>query len=157
MQKSKTGNASALAIDLSVALSRLRSRVRDEASESSTGVTISQIATLQSLVTIGPMTAAELAAAEHVSKQAMAQRLSMMDALDLIESRRDETDGRKVVVSISDGGITLLRELAESRSAWLVRAIEGALEPEELPVLRDAIELLERLAAVDLSPEFEIK
>lgn len=158
MPEEQTAETTAqLAIDLPVALGRLRSRLREEAGDASNGITLSQLTMLNRLKERGPMTAAQLAAAEHVSKQAIAQRLALMDAAGLIESRRDERDGRKVIVSIASGGVELLRRLTQSRSAWLVRAIEAGFEPSELPQLRAAIELLERLAAIELNPDIEIR
>jgi DNA-binding MarR family transcriptional regulator len=146
-----------LAVDLSVALSRLRSRLREEAGASTQGLTISQLAVLQRLADNGPMTAAALAAAEHVTKQAIAQRLAAMQPGELIGTAPDPADGRKVLVVLSPVGRALLEKLHRTREAWLVRAIESELSGAERPALRTAVELLERLASADLSPEVEIR
>ncbi|HSZ39106.1 MAG TPA: MarR family transcriptional regulator [Trebonia sp.] len=146
-----------LAVDLSVALSRLRSRLREEAGANAQGLTVSQLAMLQRLADNGPMTAAALAAAEHVTKQAIAQRLAAMQPGELIETAPDPADGRKVLVVLSPAGRALLEKLHRTREAWLVRAIESELSEAERPALRTAVELLERLASADLSPEVEIR
>jgi DNA-binding MarR family transcriptional regulator len=146
-----------LAVDLSVALSRLRSRLREEAGANAQGLTVSQLAMLQRLADNGPMKAAALAAAEHVTKQAIAQRLAAMQPGELIETAPDPADGRKVLVVLSPAGRALLEKLHRTREAWLVRAIESELSEAERPALRTAVELLERLASADLSPEVEIR
>jgi DNA-binding MarR family transcriptional regulator len=146
-----------LAVDLSVALSRLRSRLREEAGASAHGLTISQLAMLQRLAEGGPMTAAALAAAEHVTKQAVAQRLALMQPGGLVETAPDPADGRKILVALSPAGRTLLEKLHATREAWLARAIESELSEAERPALRTAVELLERLASADTRPEVEIR
>jgi DNA-binding MarR family transcriptional regulator len=150
-------DAAQLAVGLSVALSRLRSRLREEARETSTGLTVSQLAMLQRLVDQGPMTAASLAAAEHVTKQAIAQRLALMQPAGLVETMPDPGDGRKVLIAISTAGRLLVQRLAVSRATWLARAIDHGVTADELPELRTAIGLLERLAGLDLSPDLEIR
>jgi DNA-binding MarR family transcriptional regulator len=146
-----------LAVDLSVALGRLRSRLREEAGVNARGLTISQLGMMQRLADNGPMTAAALAAAEHVTKQAVAQRLAAMQPGGLVETAPDPADGRKILVTLSPAGRALLEKLHQTREAWLARAIETELGGAERPALRTAVELLERLASADLSPEIEIR
>jgi DNA-binding MarR family transcriptional regulator len=145
-----------VAVRLSVALKRLRSRLREESGTTSTGFTISQLALLQRLIEGGPATAASLAAAEHVSQQAIAQSVATLKAAELVGTRRDPADGRKVLISPTDAGRDLFASLLASREAWLVRAIETVVASDERASLDTAIELLERLAAADLSPDVEI-
>jgi hypothetical protein len=51
----------------------------------------------------------------------------------------------------------LFESLLESREAWLVRAIDATMSPKDRAALDVAVELLERLADADLSPEVEIR
>jgi DNA-binding MarR family transcriptional regulator len=136
------------AVRLAVALQRLRARLREEAGATATGLSISQLAILQRLLA-GPATAATLAAAEHVSQQAIAQSLTTLKAEGLVRSRPDPSDGRKVVLSVTPSGRRLVERIVASRDAWLVRAIDAAVAADERPALATAIELLERLAGVD--------
>jgi hypothetical protein len=48
-----------------------------------------------------------------------------------------------------------VERITASREAWLSRAIEAALTPEERPALDTAIELLQRIADVDLRVDTE--
>ena len=134
---------------LSVAITRLRSRLREESGTTSTGLSISQLAVLRRVSGEGPVTAARLAAVEHVSPQAIAQNLAALKATGLVRAERDPGDGRKTLITASERGRELLGTLRASRKAWLTRAIEALVPEEERPVLDRAVELLERLAAAD--------
>jgi len=116
---------------------------------SSTGVSIAQIAILQRLRADGPTTAAALALAEHVSQQAIAQNLSALKRAGMVEATPDAQDGRKSLLSVTDAGHRLFATARATRNAWLERAIESTIAPEELPALDKAIELMERLANAD--------
>jgi DNA-binding MarR family transcriptional regulator len=145
------------AVQLSVALSRLRSRLREESGSRKTGLTVSQLAAMQRIIDAGATTASALAAAEHVSQQAMAQNIAALRGAGLVRSQPDPGDGRKVLLSATDQGRALFARLHETREAWLARAIDAVVGPEERADLQAAISLLERLAGADLSPEVEIR
>jgi DNA-binding MarR family transcriptional regulator len=134
------------AMRLSVAVTRLRSRLREEAGMTSSGFTISQLAILRRVLDMGPVTAASLALVEHVSQQAIAQSVAALKAAGLVGTARDATDGRKVLISATDEGRAMLDALSTSREAWLVQAIDATIGPDERPHLDTAIALLERLA-----------
>jgi DNA-binding MarR family transcriptional regulator len=135
-----------VAIRLALALTRLRARLRGESSASSTGLSISQLSILQWLHLNGPATAASLAAAEHVSQQAIAQNVAPLKSAGLVQSKPDPQDGRKTLISMTDAGHRLRESIIASRNAWLVRAIDSTIDAEERAALEETIELLERLA-----------
>jgi DNA-binding MarR family transcriptional regulator len=146
-----------VAVRLSVALKRLRSRLREESGVTTTGFTISQLALLDHLLAQGPSTAASLAAAEHVSQQAIAQSVATLKAAGLVTSGPHPTDGRKVLLDIAPAGRRLFESFLESRESWLVRAIDATMSSEDRAALDVAVGLMERLAAADLSPEVDIR
>ena len=84
--------------------SRLRSRLREEAGINGTGLSVSQMSVLWQVLQEGPVTAAELAAAQHVSPQAIAQNLAVLKAAGLIHAERDPGDGRKTLITASKSG-----------------------------------------------------
>ncbi|MYS20331.1 DNA-binding transcriptional regulator, MarR family [Streptomyces sp. DvalAA-14] len=135
---------------LSIAITRLRSRLRAEAGLHATGLSISQLAVLQQVVDDGPVTAAYLAAAQHVSPQSIAQNLAVLKDEGLVRAGRDPQDGRKILITAADSGRRLLTTLQTSRKVFLAGAIDALVPSEERPDLDKAIELLERLAAADL-------
>jgi DNA-binding MarR family transcriptional regulator len=142
---------------LAMAVTRLRSRIRLESGLRSTGIPISQISVLSRIIGDGPTTAAALAAAEHVTQQAIAQSLATLENRGLVTKSRDPGDGRKSLVSATEPGHALMQGIKASREAWLSRAIEAAVTPDERPALETTIDLLQRIADVDLRPDMEIQ
>lgn len=134
-------------IRLAVAIKRLRARLREAADTDSIALPISQVAILQHLRRKGPTTAADLALAEHVSQQAIAQNLAALKRAGLVHALPDPNDGRKSLIHMTDAGNQLFDAIVASRNAWLAQAIQSTITPAELPALDKAIELLERLAA----------
>ena len=141
---------SSAGVRLAVAVKRLRTRLQEVAGTGSTGLPISQVAVLQRLRTNGPATAASLAAAEHVSQQAIAQTLAALKRAKLVLAKPDPADDRKSVISVSAAGERLFEKVIDSRSAWLMQAIESTISAAERPALEKTIELLERLADADV-------
>jgi len=146
-----------VAIRLSVAISRLRSRLRVEAGITKTALSITQLSVLQRLLDGGPTTAASLSALEHVSQQAISQSLATLKKAGLVESTTDPTDGRKNLIHVTAAGRDLLDKLTRSREAWLMKAIDAIIEKEERSSVDTMIEFLERLAEADLSPDVDIR
>ncbi len=131
--------------------------IRVEAGLRSTGIPISQLAVLARIIDEGPMTAAALAAGEHVTQQAIAQSLATLKGRGLVEKQADPSDGRKSLVSATAAGRKLRESLEVSREEWLTQAIDAAVKPAERALLQDAIELLERIADVELHRGGEIR
>jgi DNA-binding MarR family transcriptional regulator len=78
----------------------------------------------------------------------MTRTVNALESAGYVARRAHETDGRQVVVSLSDTGrATLLADRAR-RDAWLARRLRD-LDPEERETLRRAAPLLERLATAD--------
>lgn len=145
------------AVRLAMAVTRLRSRIRIESGVRSTGIPISQLAVLSRIIEEGPTTAAALAASEHVTQQAIAQSLATLDRRGLVTKSRDPGDGRKSLVSATESGRALVGGVQASREAWLSRAIEAAVMPDERPALETTIQLLQRIADVDLRPDTDMQ
>jgi DNA-binding MarR family transcriptional regulator len=136
---------------LSVAITRLRSRLREEAGIDGTGLSVSQMSVLWHILQAGPVTAAELAAAQHVSPQSIAQNLAVLKSAGLIRTERDPGDGRKTLITASESSRQLVTSVRASKESYLARAIDALVGPHERADLDRAIDLLERLAAADLS------
>ena len=143
-------NTAETAVRLAVAVKRLQARIREEAGVTSTGLSVAQVSIFSRLVHEGPVTAASLAAAEHVSQQAIAQSLAGMKAGGLVSVKPDPADGRKSLLEVTAPGRALYGTILASRDDWLIRAIESAISPDERASLDQAIKLLERLGQVDL-------
>jgi DNA-binding MarR family transcriptional regulator len=138
--------AEPLAVRLALAIKRLRARFREAAWAGGVELPIAHVALLKRLRDAGPTTASELAAAEHVTHQAITQTLAALKLSGLVRSKADPNDGRKSVISVTAGGNRLFESAIASRDAWLARAIESVVGARERAALEKAIELLERLA-----------
>jgi DNA-binding MarR family transcriptional regulator len=149
-QTQEESDVPAAARRLSVAITRLRSRLREESGTHATGLSISQLAVLQSVVDDGPTTAADLAQVQHVSAQSVAQNLAVLKAAGLVRGERDPADGRKTLISADPSATRLLSSLLAARESFLARAIDQLVAPSERGELEGAISLLERFAAADL-------
>jgi DNA-binding MarR family transcriptional regulator len=144
-------DTAAAAQRLSVAITRLRARLREEAGVDGTGLSVSQLSVLWNILQEGPVTAAGLAAARHVSPQAIAQNLAVLKAAGLIDTERDPGDGRKTLITASETSRRLVTSVRASKESYLARAIDALVTPQERDDLDQAIRLLERLAAADLT------
>jgi DNA-binding MarR family transcriptional regulator len=157
MDRTRSPNEASDAVRLGIAVSRLRSRIRIESGLRSTGIPISQLAVLARIINEGPTTASALAAGEHVTQQAIAQSLATLKERGLVEKQADPSDGRKSLVSATASGRELMETITVSREEWLTRAVDAAVKPGERPLLAEAIELLERIADVELHRGGEIR
>ncbi|KOV67556.1 MarR family winged helix-turn-helix transcriptional regulator [Streptomyces sp. MMG1121] len=143
--------SAATAQRLNDAIKRLRARLRAESGQHAIGLTLTQLGVLASVVREGPVTAARLATLEHVSPQSIAQSLAVLKAAGLIHSEPDPQDGRRKLISADPSATELVERLLAGRAAFLARAIDQLVAPDERKDLEKAIELLERLAGTDLS------
>ena len=109
-------------------------------------LTLSEGAALARLDRGGPATAAELARAEQISPQSMGATLGTLQARGLIAKRPDPEDGRRMILSITEPGLEVLRHRRTQRTEQLATALAAGFTPAELAQLAAAAPLLERLA-----------
>ncbi|MCX4814447.1 MarR family transcriptional regulator [Streptomyces sp. NBC_01239] len=138
---------------LNDAMARLRARLRAESGQHATGLTLTQLGVLASVVREGPVTAARLATLERVSAQSIAQSLAVLKAAGLVRGEPDAQDGRKKLMSADPSATELVGKLLAGRASFLARAIDQLVTPDEREDVERAIELLERLADVDLNAD----
>jgi DNA-binding MarR family transcriptional regulator len=105
-----------------------------------------QASVLGRLDRCGPRSVSDLAVAEGVRPQSMAQTVSDLEAGGLVIKRPDPGDGRRALVELTDRGLERLHAERGQREGWLARAIEEDLSPREQALLSEALELLRRLA-----------
>ena len=136
-----------LASELRAGVMRLRRRLVSERHPDN-DLSIPQMVVLGLLVRFGEQTVGELARAERVQPPSMTRTVNCLEADGYVVRRPHETDGRQVVVVLSDlGRETVLADRAR-RDAWLARKLKD-LTAEERAVLRKATPILERLAQKD--------
>jgi DNA-binding MarR family transcriptional regulator len=130
-----------VASDLRVVLGQLMRRLRAEHR-----FPLSHGAVLGRLDREGPQSVSELAVAERVRPQSMAQTVSDLEADGFVTRRPDPDDRRRALVELTDQGMAALQADRAQREGWLARAIAEELPPADLEVLENAVELLRRLA-----------
>jgi len=132
----------ALAGDLRVALMYAVRRLRAE--RSSSDITDGQYAALAALANRGPMTPTALADDQRVQPPHMTRVINALVAAGLAKRDEHPTDGRQVVVSITDAGLTEVKETRRRRNEWLAGRL-GRLDAAEREVLAQAVVLLRRI------------
>jgi DNA-binding MarR family transcriptional regulator len=130
-----------IAADLRIVLGQLVRRLRTEQ-----GFPISQMAVLSRLGRGGAHTTSELAKAERMRPQSMAQIVGELETVELVERHADPDDGRRVLLELTAAGRARVREERKRREGWLGEAIRTELTPEEQRLLVKALPLLERVA-----------
>jgi DNA-binding MarR family transcriptional regulator len=132
--------AAALHISMGLLLRRLRQvRVAD-------GLSVPETSALARLDRYGPASSSELARAEQISPQSMGATLGALEARGLVARDPDASDGRRVVLSVTEAGRQLLRDKRDARTEQLARALAAGFTREEQEQLMAAAPLLERLA-----------
>jgi DNA-binding MarR family transcriptional regulator len=137
-------SAAPLASDLRVVLGQLIRRLRSEHRFS-----LSQGSVLGRLDREGAQSVSDLAFAERVRPQSMAQTVTDLEGDGLVARAPDPDDGRRALVSLTEAGLTELREDRLRREGWLVRAIEELPAADQATVER-AIVLLRQLADAEV-------
>ena len=136
-----------LASELRAGVMRLRRRLATERHPDN-DLSIAQMVVLGLLVRMGDLPVGELARAERVQPPSMTRTVNCLEADGYVVRRPHETDGRQVVVSLTDAGRAAVLADRQRRDAWLARQL-GSLSPTERATLRDAAPILARLAQTD--------
>jgi DNA-binding MarR family transcriptional regulator len=110
------------------------------------GFSLSQGAVLGRLDREGPCSIGQLALAERVRPQSMAQTVKDLETNGLVTRRVDPADGRRALVRMSPEGRSILASDRRLREGWLAGTIAEELDAEERAVLSKAVELIRRLA-----------
>jgi DNA-binding MarR family transcriptional regulator len=130
-----------LAHDLRETLGRLVRRLRAEP-----GPPAAQNTVLGRLDREGPASVSDLAAAERMRPQSMAQTVRDLEAAGLVSRRPDPDDGRRILVELTPVGLDTLTTTRATREGWLAETLEAELDPRERELLDEALALLRRIA-----------
>ena len=136
---------SGLASTLRISVMRLGRRLRSERDPDNELLPVGQLSVLGALLRNGECTVGELASLERVQPPSMTRTVNCLVEGGYVERRRSLTDGRQVVVALSEQGRVVLAGDRRRRDAWLAQRLRE-LTPEERSVLRRAAPIIERLA-----------
>jgi DNA-binding MarR family transcriptional regulator len=130
-----------LAYELRETLGRLTRRLRAEP-----GPSVPHLAVLGLLDREGPKSVSDLAAAQRMRPQSMAQNVRELQDAGLVTRRPDPHDGRRAFVELTPAGTERILASRAAREDWLAQTLTGALDAGERERLLDALTLLDRLA-----------
>jgi DNA-binding MarR family transcriptional regulator len=130
-----------MASELRVVLGQLVRRLRAEHRFS-----LAHGAVLGRLDREGSLGTSDLAAAERIRPQSMAQTVSELETDGLITRRPDPADGRRALLELTDQGRHTLEADRRARDGWLIQAITESFSEQEQQALARAVPLLRRLA-----------
>jgi DNA-binding MarR family transcriptional regulator len=95
----------------------------------------------------GPLTTADLAHWRGVTHQSAAKSVKELIGGGLVRSEPHPSDGRKLLLHITDTGRARLRGERAERARALNTAVRDTFNPEEQRQLRDCVTLLRRLTS----------
>ncbi|WP_084714058.1 MarR family winged helix-turn-helix transcriptional regulator [Streptacidiphilus rugosus] len=145
--ESVPGDTAALASELHTVLGLLVRRTRAASGESE--LTPSQRSVAARLLRDGPTTTADLARAELVRPQSMRMTVSALEERGLIRRTPHPTDGRQVLVELSEAGRVTITGILRAKQDWLTEALDGALDADQRAVLAAALPVLRTLAGAE--------
>jgi DNA-binding MarR family transcriptional regulator len=132
---------SLLAHQLRDTIGRVTRRLRAEP-----GPSVGRMAVLGRLERDGAASISELATAEKMRPQSMAQIVNDLETEGLVSRHPDPNDGRRACIELTTRGRELLQTTRARRETWLTGVLESELDADERALLQDAIVLLERIA-----------
>ena len=142
MATSQTRSRAGLAEDLRISIARLSRRLRAQGGSS---LSATQHAALAAVDRHRSMTPGELAEHEKVQPPSMTRVITALEEQRLLVRSPHPTDGRQVVLNLTDKGKSLLKEERRRKEAWLARRLQE-LTSEERAILRQAAPILEKLS-----------
>jgi DNA-binding MarR family transcriptional regulator len=135
-------STSNLAHELRESLGRVIRRLRAEP-----GPALPLLTVLAGLDRQGPASVSDLAAAQRMRPQSMAQTVKELEHAGLVTRRPDPADGRRAFVELTPEGRKTLEDSRAAREDWLALTLERELDAAERAELRRALALLDRIAA----------
>lgn len=132
-----------LATELAAVVGGFMRRLR--AASSADALTPSQRSVLHRVEAGGPTTIAALARAELVRPQSMRATVGVLEERHMVERSPHPTDGRQVVLALTERGREALHELHRAKQDWLAEALHTRLDARERQTLAEAAAVLKRL------------
>jgi DNA-binding MarR family transcriptional regulator len=108
-------------------------------------LTLSQASVLGLLEREGPATSGTLAAMEHISPQSMGAIIASLESLGLVSRTPDPTDGRCMVITITETALQVVQGARQQKEVRLASALADNFTDSEHQTLIAALPLLERL------------
>ncbi|NLU82435.1 MarR family transcriptional regulator [Rhodococcus sp. HNM0569] len=134
-----TGDSRELAAELSIAVVRLTRHLRGQ--RATAAVTLTQLSALATLAREGDMTPGALAALERVQPPSMTRVIGALVDAGLVDRKPHATDGRQVIVALTDKGRAIITDESHAREAWMAARLQR-LDEAERKTLADAVAIM---------------
>lgn len=92
------------------------------------------------------MTPGALAAKERVQPPSMTRVIASLTDLKLVERKPHPTDGRQIIVSLSESGRALIADEASAREAWMTEQL-ATLTDDQLEILTRAVAIMKQIVS----------
>ena len=135
-----------LASELRLSVMRFSRRLRNER-EPDNSLSVPALSALGILSREGECTIGALARSERVQPPSMTRTVNCLVNEGYAVRRPHESDGRQVLVDITEKGREILLADRRRRDAWLAQRLRE-LTPDERALLREAAPLIQRLATI---------
>ena len=135
-----------LASELRLSVMRFSRRLRHER-EPDNSLSVPALSALGILFREGECTIGALARSERVQPPSMTRTVNCLVNDGYAVRRPHESDGRQVLVDITEKGREILLADRRRRDAWLAQRLRE-LTPDERALLREAAPLIQRLATI---------
>jgi DNA-binding MarR family transcriptional regulator len=130
-------------LDFMQAIRLLVRRIRNESHADELSLTESVV--ISRLSKDGPATTADLARAEAMKPQSMGTTVASLEEMGIIRRKPHATDGRQVLIELTQKGVLLRKKTGEAKRMWLSQAI-ATLDADERDTLFKAGEIIKKLA-----------
>jgi DNA-binding MarR family transcriptional regulator len=137
-------DTAALAADLRGVIGHLIRRLRRE-----NLFPLNQASVLGRLDRDGSQSVSDLATAERIRPQSMAQTVGDLEAEGLVERKPDPDDRRRALVILTPAGQARIEADRRAREGWLATAFE-AMPEADLATIERSVEILHRLVDADV-------
>ena len=144
----QTEEAAQLAAELRIVLTRLLKKMRSQ-SPTHARLSLTERSIIKLLDKHKALLPSEMTKIEKVTTQSMSQILNKLSGLGYIVRQPQETDRRKVMISLSEEGAALLDTTRNEVEEWLAKAMSIACTTEDLERLRNALGPLTKLVEVE--------
>ncbi|WP_067805264.1 MarR family transcriptional regulator [Actinomadura formosensis] len=147
--RGRTASAPGLAEELRISIARLSRRLRTLRPAAAGGggrpLSLTQFAALAAIERHGSMTPRELADHEKVQPPSMTRVLAYLEEHGLVARSPHPTDGRQVVLHVTEEGAAMLADERRRKEAWLAQRL-AELSAGEREILRKAAPIIDRLS-----------
>ena len=136
-----------LAAELRISVMRLRRRLANERHPDNE-LSLNAMAVLGCLYRNDDLTVGELATSERVKPPSMTRTVNCLEDGGYVRRRPHTSDGRQVLVGLTDLGRDMVVADRARRDAWLAQRLRE-LSPDDRAVLRAAAPILDALSQKD--------